>query len=53
MKSTFLSMGAGVQTTALEILIYQGRIGADEIVFSDTGYRENQKKLKAKGADTP
>ena len=37
MKSTFLSMGAGVQTTALEILIYQGRIGTDEIIFSDTG----------------
>lgn len=37
MKTTFLSMGAGVQTTALEILIYQGRVQTDEIIFSDTG----------------
>lgn len=34
---TFVSMGAGVQTTAMEILIAQGKIQADEFVFSDTG----------------
>lgn len=37
MRSTFISMGAGVQTTAIEILLYQGKFHADEIIFSDTG----------------
>lgn len=52
MKSIFLSMGAGIQTTAAEILIYQGKIKADEIIFSDTGlekpetYRYIEKYLK-------
>ncbi len=32
-----LSFGAGVQTTALAILIYQGKVKADMAIFADTG----------------
>ena len=32
-----LSFGAGVQTTALAILLAQGKIEVDEVVFADTG----------------
>ncbi len=32
-----LSFGAGVQTTALAILIAEGKVKVDEVVFADTG----------------
>ena len=34
---TFLSMGAGVQTTAILILVAQGKVQADAVIFADTG----------------
>ena len=34
---TFLSMGAGVQTTALLILVAQGKVQVDAVIFADTG----------------
>ena len=34
---TFLSFGAGVQTTAMLILIAKGEIEADAVIFADTG----------------
>jgi hypothetical protein len=34
---TFLSFGGGVQTTAMLIMISKGRIGADAVIFADTG----------------
>ena len=34
---TWLSMGAGVQTTALLILVAQGEVQADAVIFADTG----------------
>ncbi len=34
---TFLSMGAGVQTTAMLILVAQGKVQADAVMFADTG----------------
>jgi 3'-phosphoadenosine 5'-phosphosulfate sulfotransferase (PAPS reductase)/FAD synthetase len=32
-----LSFGGGVQTTALAILVAQGKVKADAVVFADTG----------------
>lgn len=37
MKRTFLSFGAGVQTTALLILMARREINADAVIFADTG----------------
>ena len=37
MKITFLSFGAGVQTTAMLIMLAQGKIHADAVIFADTG----------------
>lgn len=34
---TILSFGAGVQTTALAILVAEGKVRADAVVFADTG----------------
>ena len=34
---TFLSFGAGVQTTAMLIMIAKGEIEADAVIFADTG----------------
>lgn len=34
---TFISMGAGVQTTAMLILVAQGKVHADAVIFADTG----------------
>ena len=34
---TFISMGAGVQTTALLILVAQGKVTTDAVMFADTG----------------
>ena len=34
---TFLSFGAGVQTTAMLILVAKGEIEADAVIFADTG----------------
>lgn len=35
--NSFLSFGAGVQTTALLILVAQGQVKADAVIFADTG----------------
>lgn len=37
MGKRVLSFGGGVQTTAMAILVVQGRIACDEVVFADTG----------------
>jgi len=37
MNEIVLSFGAGVQTTALAILIAEGKVAADRVVFADTG----------------
>ena len=37
MKKTFLSFGGGVQTTAMLIMIAQGKLQADAVIFADTG----------------
>ena len=37
MDKRVLSFGGGVQTTAMAILMAQGKIQADEVVFADTG----------------
>ena len=34
---TFLSFGAGVQTTAMLILVSKGEIEVDAVIFADTG----------------
>ena len=37
MSKRVLSFGGGVQTTAMAILMAQGKITCDEVVFADTG----------------
>jgi len=37
MPKRVLSFGGGVQTTAMAILMAQGKIQADEVIFADTG----------------
>ena len=37
MSKRVLSFGGGVQTTAMAILMAQGKIQADEVIFADTG----------------
>ena len=37
MRKTYLSFGGGVQTTALLILGYRGKVKFDEVIFADTG----------------
>lgn len=37
MSKQFLSLGAGVQSSAMTILATQGKIQVDEVIFADTG----------------
>ena len=61
MSKRVLSFGGGVQTTAMAILVAQGKITCGEVVFADTGaekpetywYMEKYTKPLFKGLDIP
>jgi len=61
MSKRVLSFGGGVQTTAMAILVAQGKIEVDEVVFADTGaekpetywYMEEYSKRWFKNKDIP